>query len=226
MQPSIDPRDSGDFVANWIQLSNVSKKRLRGKLYFYRVDGAALSRPVDVNLRDGARLDYSAHAYGANLVGLVRFAPSDKNVEYQLRGVRYLYDNPGGQDSFATAYPFGAVAGSGQALLAPVDTREASAIIELANTLPKKGSVALKVYNNTGKKLLYDKIHSRKDYSSLHIPLDTVLSKTTGLVVARGSHNGSLLGSVVHYGRQDSGAVLNMYTVELREAAGRIFKGS
>ncbi len=223
-QPSLDPNDSGHLVANWVQLSNVSNKRLKGTLYFHSLAGNQLGT-YPVNLRDGARYDYSGHAWG-NQAGLARFVPTDNTVDYQLRGIRYLYDNSTGADSFTSAYPFSAAVGSGEMLIAPVDTSAGSAIMELSNTLNKKVSVTLNLYDQTGKKRLYSKAHSLKAYSSLHLPLDTLLAHSTGLLTARSSHTASLIGSVVHYGRTNSGGVKNMFVIPLREPIGAAFKGS
>ena len=228
-QPSLDSNDAENLVANWVQLSNVSKKRLKGTLYFYSLGGSTLGT-YPVNLRDGARYDYSGHAWG-NHAGLVRFVPEEDRVDYQLRGIRYLYDNSSGRDSFTSAYPFNAAVGSGETLIAPVNTgsttgNSTSAILELSNTLGKKVSVTLKLYDKTGKKRLYSKTHSLKAYSSQHVSLDTLLAHSTGLLIAKSSHTASLIGSVVHYGRTDSGGVKNLYAVPLREPVGTTFKGS
>jgi alpha-tubulin suppressor-like RCC1 family protein len=223
-QPSLDSSDAGNLVANWVQLSNVSNKRLKGTLYFHSLAGTQLGT-YSVNLRDGARYDYSGHAWG-NQAGLARFVPTDNTVDYQLRGIRYLYDNSSSADSFTSAYPFSAAVGSGETLIAPVDTAAGSAILELANTLNKKVSVALNLYDQTGKKRLYSKTHNLKAYSSLHLPLDTLLAHSTGLLTAKSSHTGSLIGNVVHYGRTDNGGVKNMYAVPLKEPIGAAFKGS
>lgn len=225
-QPSLDPQDSGNLVANWVQLSNVSKKRLKGQLFVHKLDGSQAGKPFAVNLRDGARYDYSAHDYGANNAGLVRFVPDDKMVEYQLRAVRYVYDNAGSEDSFFTAYPFNSLAGSGEALVAPVDTTESSAILEISNTLSKKVSVRLKLYDKSGAKLLYNKAYLLKAYSTMHLPLDSLLTSRQGVVIAKGSHVGGIIGNVVHYGREASGGVRNMYAIELREPIGTALKGS
>ena len=225
VEPSLDPKDAQNLVANWVQLSNVSKRRLKGTLYFYSLGGSILGT-YPVNLRDGARYDYSGHAWGSN-AGLVRFVPQDDSVDYQLRGVRYLYDNSDGHDSFTSAYPFSAAVGSGEKLIAPVDTSSArSVFLELSNTLGKKVSVSLTLHDKTGKKRLYNKTHTLKAYSSLHLPLDTMLADSTGLLTAKSSHPASLIGSVVHYGRTESGGVKNLYAVPLREAVGTTFKGS
>ena len=160
--------------------------------------------------------------------------PQDETVDYQLRGVRYLYDNSIGVDSFNSAYPFSAVAGSGETLIVPVispvvgqaNGATGSAILEMANTLNKKISVALNLYDQSGKKRLYSKTYSLKAYSSAHLQLDTLLGNSTGLLTAKGSHTGSLIASVVHYGRTESGGVRNLYAVPMREPIGAAFRGS
>lgn len=152
--------------------------------------------------------------------------PRDGDVDYQFRGIRYLYDNPGNIDSFTSAYPFDPAAGSGETLIAPVDTTSSNAVLEIANTLSKKVNVNIILYDKTGKTRLYSKNHVFKGYASEHIELDRLLVNSSGLVVVKGSHTGSIIASAVHYGQTATYGLKNMYAVALQQPLSKIMKGS
>ena len=224
-QPSLDPKDAGNLITNWVQLSNTSKKALKGKLSFFNLNGRQL-RALSVNLNSGARRDYPAHSYGADKAGLVHFVPTDNRQDYQLREIRYLYDNPGATDSFASALPLRSMVGSGQTLIAPVDTSSGTATLELANMLSKTIRVDLKIYYQTDKKLLYRKKLRLKKYETKHLSLADILGKNQGLIVAKASEIGGLAGTVIHYGLKSSGGLQSMYAIDLREPIGKTMQVS
>ena len=225
-QPSKRLADKENLVANWVQVSNVSAQRLKGTLYFHDMNGSILGTQR-VNLRDGARYDYSAHAYGASRAGIARFHPDDNKVEYQMRAVRYLYDNIGSHDSFTTAYPFRATVGSGELLIAPVDTRGGmTCYLEIANTLQQRTNVTLKFYNSSGKQLLDEHKVSLKAYASVHVAAPEQLTGQIGSVVVTGDRVGSIVGGVVHYDSNAEGGVSSMYVAELQEGMGKVSHGS
>ena len=82
------------------------------------------------------------------------------------------------------------------------------------------------LYDPTGKRRLYNKTHNLKAYSTEHLNLETFVANTVGLLVVKASQPGSIIGSVVHYGRNDTGGIRNLYAMPLWEPVATSLKGS
>ncbi|MCC6220197.1 MAG: hypothetical protein IT291_03040 [Deltaproteobacteria bacterium] len=223
-QASISPTDSNNIVANWIQLTNLSHGDATGTLTFFAQDGSLLSQE-SVFIKARARRDFSAHHLGPSLVGLVKWQPSNGDDEFQLRNVRYLYDNPYGANTFDTAFQLEGGWGSGEKLALPLDTSQGSSIIELSNTSSHNISVSVDIYGNDGSGRLNTSM-ALPPHATFHLITDEILSREKGIAILRGSRPASLMAVTMQYARKSDGGVHYMYGIGGKQALGVVLSGS
>ena len=224
-QPSFDISDSNNIVANWIQLTNLENYPQTGKMFFHAQDSALLAEPLSVSLAAGARQDFSAHQFGKNLVGIVKWQADNSEAKFQMRNVRYIYDNPRADNSFDSAFQLEAASGSGELLSAPLDTKDASAIVEIANTRSHEQYVAARFYNKDGV-MLIEKAYNLAPYASVHVIADDILNGKSGSVQVQGSAAEGVLAIVMQYGRTQTGAMRYIYGTLAQQALGLSLRSS
>ncbi len=223
-QPSLDPVDAFDAVANWIQLTNLENTVQTGTLYYYAQDGTVLAKEK-VQLERGARRDFSGHQFGPNLVGIVEWRPGSPSAAFQLRNVRYLYDNPSGLDNFAAAFQLEGVKGTGELISVPLNTQIGSAILEVANTLSQPVTVAVKIYDSLGAEKSSQN-YELPAYGSVHIITDSILGGKLGLATIRGSRPSSIIATAMQYARTRSLGISYLYGTYAKQALGAVLRGS
>ena len=226
-QPSLDSRDASNLVANWIQVSNLADSVQRGTLYFYGYGGNLLGS-YPITLAAKARYDAPGHvAAGPLAVGIARWMPEDPNAEFIVRNVRYLYDNSRGVDSFTTAFQLEGSVGTGELVSAPLDTRSASSIVEISNTLNTTITVAIRVYTDQGGNPVYrEDARQLPAYGSYHLITDSLLSGRQGTVAIDSDVTNGVVATVMQYGRTVSGGVAYMFGIPAKQAIGSVMKGS
>lgn len=233
-QPSLDPVDSGNLAANWIQLTNLSTVKQTGELVFYDRDGKESARQ-DVTLKAGARFDFSAHDIaGIKQVGLVEWLPTVNDARFQLRNVRYYYRAGGEQvplgDAFDSAFQLEGVVGSGQLLAVPLDTAGSSAVLELANTLAEEVSAEVTIYpasgGATGGEALHHQTYKLKPHATYHLIVDSLLNGATGIATIQGSKPASVIATAMEYGRTATLGIQTVYGIQASEARGTVMHGS
>lgn len=230
-QPSLDGSDAGNMVANWIQVTNLSDQNTSGRLFFYAMDGSALGDPNGevLNIDAGQRIDRPGHIYGASLVGLVEWRPDGDAIPFMVRNVRYLYDNQGIENSFDTAFQLEAAHGSGELLVAPLDTRNSSSIVEILNTTDAPITAQVKIYDALG--ALVSSIDLAEwqlpAKGSFHIITDEILgANKQGVVTVDGSTANSVVAIVMQYRRNASLGIEHMYGIRAEQALGSALSGS
>lgn len=223
--PGLAAADSGNLVANWIQLTNLSSHEARGQLVFYDQSGAVLLTE-QVLLEQGGRRDIPAHSLGRNIVGMVKWVPRSETQRFQLRNIRYLYDNPGAANSFDTAFQLEAIKGSGQLLAAPLDASGGqSAVVEVLNTIGKRVNVTVNIFNEAGERKFSTQI-TLEPYASQHLVADLYLAGARGIVTLQGNKLSSVLAVSMQYQRDATGKILYMYGIPAQETIGTVLRGS
>ncbi len=225
-QPSLKPEDSENMLTNWIQLTNLEESEERGTLTFFGMMGEVLGTQ-EVVLQAGARRDYSGHQFGRNLVGLVEWAPANVYAEFQLRNIRYFYDNPFGIETFDAAFQLEGTVGSGEVLSAPLMVENnSSAIVEVLNVLDRSITATLEVHGPDGV-LLHRERKALGAHASWHFIVDPILANIgAGMVTAQGSKAGSVVAIVMQYGRDSFGGLRYLYGIQAKEAVGTYYRGS
>ena len=222
--PSLSIADVGNFVADWIQITNLNGSEQSGQLVFYGMDGSELARQ-SISIPSQARRDFSGHQFGPNLVGLVEWIPSNDAVLFQLRNVRYIYNNRGDVNSFDAAFQLEGAMGSGQKLSVPVDTRDGSSVLEISNTSSEAVTAHVNIYGQNGEK------HSEQNiplapHASFHLIIDGILERGLGSATVESSVANSVIAVAMQYGRNEDGGVRYMYGVYANEPVGTVLRGS
>lgn len=225
-QPSLAPQDSQNFVANWVQISNPVEnspaEALTGKLYFYSMEGRQID-VQEVTVPAGGRTDVSAHRLGASKVGICQWVPDDPAAIFQVRNVRYLYDNNGAVDSFESAFQLPGVIGRSDSLVVPVDTTNASAILEVGNSSGmRQTSISIQLYNASGQ-LVAGFNNTLAPRASQHFILDSYLTSQRGIAVITGD---SIFAVGMEYLRRSDGGIYSLYGIPAAPQGGSVVRGS
>ena len=229
-QPSLDPVDSGNLVANWIQLTNLGATKQTGDLVFYDQAGTEIARQA-VKLKAGARFDYSAHDLaGVKQVGLVEWIPAANTAAFQLRNVRYYYRADGEivalGDDFASAFQIEGVVGSGELLTVPLDTNGLSAVLELANTLAEEVKAEVTIYAASGGSMLHQQTYRLAPHATYHLITDSILQGGQGIATVKGNKPASVIATAMQYGRTATFGLQTSYGIQASEALGTAMRGS
>ena len=229
-QPSLDPADAANLAANWIQLTNLSAAKQTGTLVFYDRDGEEIARQA-VTLKAGARFDYSAHDLaGLKQIGIVEWIPTATTARFQLRNVRYYYRADGVTvplgDDFDSAFQLEGLVGNGQVLTAPLDTENASAVLELANTLNEEVKAEVSIYPTSGSNALHHQTYNLKPHATYHLIADAILNGGKGIATVQGNKPGSVIATAMQYGRTETLGIQTVYGIQASETLGTTMRGS
>ena len=230
-QPSLDPADAEDFVANWIQIINLSSTPATGRLLFYTMAGAVLGDPSGelVTLAAGARADFSAHRFGKNIVGTVVWKPSNNAQRFILRDVRYLYDNSQLAPSFHTAFQLEGSYGTSKRIVAPLDTNGGSSILEIINSSSTATNATVEIFRPTGELVRTIQLNAAQlpPHGAFHIIIDPILgTDQLGVAAISGAPANSIVAIAMQYRRNASGGIEYMYGIPAKEALGVAPSGS
>lgn len=224
MQPSADWRDAENVVANWVQLTNLEDAQQRGTLYFYGQDGSVIFERA-VTLAPELRQDFSVHEIVKNQVGIVEWRPISGAAKFSLKNTRYYYDNPAAVSSFDAALQLEGVRGNGELLATLLDTRDQTAVLEVANVTANTISAALKIYDASGG-VKHSEILALAPYASLHVVANQYLTEELGSATINGAAIGSILAVGMHYGRAETGGISHAYGLVAKQALGTTVRGS
>ena len=224
-QPSWDIRDRQNFVANWIQVTNLENSKQSGRLIFHAQDGTILGSPIPVELAQGARQDIAGHQFGQDIVGIIEWQPDDTSASIQLRNVRYVYDNPWGVNSFNAAFQLEGLVGSGELLSVTLDAKEASSILEISNTANLEQSIAVNFYKDDGTSL-ETRLVTLSPFGSVHLIADDILRGGTGIATIQGSKQEGVIAVAMQYGRTSSAGLRYLYGIPARQALGSTLRSS
>ena len=221
-QPSLDPVDAGNLVTNWIQLTNLSSTNQTGVLYYYAQDGSLLAEDRVV-LSPEARRDFSGHQFGPQLVGMIEWRPDDRDAGFQLRNVRYLYNNPGTVERFDSAFQLEGIKGTGETINVSLDTSTGSAILEVANTAVVQNQVSIRIFDGQGN-LIQTQTPLLAPKGSIHIVTDGILNGQLGSASISGTEK--VLATAMHYGRTATAGISFLYGIQASQGLGTVLRGS
>lgn len=224
-QPSLDASDGSNPVVNWITILNLDDSNAQGgTLFYYGQDGSTLGSE-SVSIAAGARQDFAAHQFGANLVGTVEWRPTDSTAKFQARNVRYLYDNPSFGASFDGGFQLEAIRGSNQQLVLPLDTRDGSSIVEISNTKNEEVTFDVSFYGADGT-TLSSQTRVLPAFGNIHIIADQILDDALGSASVKAQSDGKITATVMQYGRTDTNAIKYLYGIHGKQALGSVLRGT
>ena len=224
-QPSFAPEDQNNIVANWVQVTNLENRAQNATLTFYSTDGSILSSQA-LTLAANQRTDIPGHQFGKSIVGLVELRPASSSARMILRNVRYLYDNANLVPSFDAAFQLAGSKGTGKNQILPLDTRNASSILELTNTTEGNITATVELRNQAGTPVeVYELPLAAK--SSFHLVTDQVLGAgQRGTAIVRSATRNSVMAVVMNYSRDARNAINNMYGIAGAQPLGIVARGS
>lgn len=223
-QPSSNPKDKDNLVANWIQVTNLNNFSISGTLKQYSMTGDLL-RTININLGPSERSDIAAHEIGRNKVGLIEWTPNESNAFIQARNIRYLYNNPEVKNDFDTAFQLDGQYGTGDLISVPFDTSDSQvAVIEVANVLDSP--IDVKVLLSSGNETKSFEINIPA-HASQHIITNSYFNANAlGLATIDGSKLSSVLAVAMQYRYGPSGSIDYMYGLTAEPPLGVALKGS
>lgn len=217
--------DRSNLVANWIQISNFGTVRGTGIMRFYASNGLLLGQRA-ISLAPSERLDVSAHQFGKGQTGFVEWEPSVSTIPYQLRNTRYIYDNAGSSQTFASGFQQEGAFASGADLVVPFTTESQSAVLQGSNVLNTPLTVIVSVYGDTGAPLLSTSTFNVGPKGTFTVQLEKFIRGRKGFVQLHTGAPNSLLGGVIQYGRTRKGQITFMDLVPAKPATGLVLRGS
>ena len=218
---------NANFVANWVQVTNLNGDARGGFLYLYAQDGSVLNQ-VRVDLLPGQRQDVSAHQFG-RLVGLIRWVPDSATAKFLTRVVRYVADNNKGRFSFDTAVQITGMIPTGDAIYLPLASAKGKVVIEVLNASSKANAASIEIRDEDG--VLKRVINLGEDvlpaYGSFHVMTDSFIEAgKNGSAIVRGRDRESIAAVAMTYVFDSKANVEYAYGVEGTNIANVVMSGS
>ncbi|MFN8391821.1 MAG: fibronectin type III domain-containing protein [Bdellovibrionota bacterium] len=225
VQRSLVTTDRANLVTNWIQISNRSSQTGTGKLRFYRLSGVLLGE-LSVAVAAGGRADYAAHQFGAGQDGYVEWIPDSATIPFQVRNVRYYYDNSGATDTFATAAEQDGVLAGADMLSIPVATDNTqSSLVGVTNIGNVGTNVTVNAYDVNGKSLFATLKFALPAKATWRYSLNGVIKAKKALLIVKSSVPGSLISSAVQFTLRNKSLGM-LHVVPAVKPAGTVLRGS
>jgi hypothetical protein len=222
--PQFAGRPAGEFVANWIEITNTEITAQSGTLRFYDDEGT-LVQSDRLTLNGRERRDISAHFLGESKTGLIAWIPDDLQAKFLIRQSRYYLDSAGRSGSLsglwaATSLSF--ASGTGRPLSAAFDTRDTVAVVELANTSAQPISIQFRsrdaIGNSTARQV---PTFTLAPFASRHVVLNELLSNNLGSVKVDSDRPTSLIATLVEYPLDDERVLRSVAASPLVESFNR-----
>ena len=224
-QPSLSYEDRNNLVANWIQISNLNSSEQSGTLSFYGQSGEELSS-THILLLPEARRDIGAHELGRDIVGLAIWQPDSNTAKFNLKNIRYIYDNSEWRESFQSAFVIDGMIATGELITVPLDTRDSSSVLEIANTKAESETVEVNLYTSEGEQVVETLQISLSAYSSYHLLVHELLSSGQGIATVQGSAPASTIAVAMQYGRTATQSIEYIYGITATQALGQTLAGT
>ena len=224
-QPSLDPNDASNFVANWVQLVNDETTGQSGTLRYYDFEGNEV-RTLSVSIGPRERRDIDIHTLGPSLSGLICWEPDSATARFRLRQNRYYY-GPTGLADLVEAVSLPAKRGTGAKLTAVFDTRQRTAALEISNTSSSAITVTTDVYDQFGNLTASQPpLLGIPPKGTRGLVLNEYLAAGLGNVQIDSDTVGSMIVNIVEYGRSGDGSLLFGNPSSPRETLGSSLSNS
>ena len=224
-QPSLNPADQTNFVANWVQLINDEDTTQSGRLWYYDSEGNVLSN-VAVQIGPKDRRDIPIHTLGSFLTGLVAWVPDSANAKFRMRQNRYYY-GPTGIEDLVGAVSLPAKRGTGEVLLTPFDTENRTVALEISNTSSSDVPYTAFIFDENGNAAATQPPDFQIPAKGTRgLVINEYLASSRGNVLMSTGESGSLMVNIVEYGRAEDGSLLYASPNSAREALGSTLRGS
>lgn len=228
-QPSQNPLEAGDRVAQWLSIVNLDRESTRSfAIERYDQTGAHLFSQT-IAVAPFTRLDIEGghENPGPGRVGLNTINPSDPTAPYLAQLVRYGERNPA-LGGYAFAFPLSAKRGSSLEQWAPVSSgANGENWLEILNFAGSSTLVDVEIYDNSGQRVYEEDIWV-SPFSQQHLHASALLgSGMSGAVRIRPSSPEALIeAQSMFYFRNPQGSIEAMYGSQAKELSGGTQNGS
>ena len=230
-QPSTNPSETSNVVAQWLSIANLAASAKTFTLYRYAQDGSLLSQN-SISIPALGRSDFEAGhvSPGPSNVGLLKIVPGDNSAPYISALLRYGGNTAPGlvPNRYFFAFPLLARAGNGEVQRAPISTGAgATNWVEVANAADQAANVTLEFFSNAGA-LLNTLNVQLAAHAQQHFNAGALLaSGASGSVRVTPSIPNSVIGQSMFYFRDPTnGSITAMYGSSLRQTFGDKIYGS
>lgn len=233
-QPSLNPDDAGNLVANWLSIVNLSSTAQAFTVEKYDSTGNLLSTQ-SLALAGGERRDVEAGHInpGPSNVGYIKIRPSNPLAAYQALIVRFgANDSFGaGTNGYSFAFPLIAKAGNGEDIFVPLTTTVNSQNwLEVVNTKSSTVTASIFFYqtSRSGGDLVDTQTVALAPNSQIHFNVNERIgnARLGYAKISPNSSNSIIAQSMVYTYNEETGGIVSMYGSQAREAIGDDLFGS
>ena len=233
-QPSRNPNEAKNQVANWLTLVNLSEASETFTINSFNSQGNIIRVEV-VDIAAHARVDLDGgHGFaGHSNVGFHEILPSNPSVAYQAQLIRYGSNAMDGEipTSYSFAYPLIAKSGNGELINLFIETESEleENWLELVNTAEVPINVEIGYFREDGW-LVKNSSVQIQPHAQVHLNASEVLREAglvSGLVSLISDTSESLIAQSMFYARNIvSGSIDAMYGTQARESLEKRINGS
>ncbi|MDD2941884.1 MAG: serine protease [bacterium] len=224
-QPSSNPDELGNLVANWLTIANLSSSSKSFTVKKYDQSGALLAQEgLTLAAWERRDIDGGHVTPGPSNVGLIQVVPQSASP-YIAELMRYGYSSNGGLDF---AFPLNSHSGETSEFSVPLSTTaSAQNWLEIANISSSASQVSLKIRDASGTIASQSTINLAAREQQ-HININTILGDgAIGRAFITPLSGKNTLANSMHYFRNStSGSILSMYGAEGRTASSGTTLGS
>ena len=226
-QPSLNPAELGNLVANWFSLVNLSTTSKNFTVNKYAMDGTLISsQGLALGPKKRMDLDGGHISPGPSNVGLLEVLPQDGSTEYLAQLIRYGYKSDG--VNFDFAFPLVAMDGISNQFAVPLGSRfDVQDWLEVVNVLNGSSDITVSVFDDAGT-LRNQETYSLAAKAQQHIDITGILgSGVIGHAIIDVGAGGKAVGQSMFYFRNPTnGSVSTMYGSQVRLASANQVSGS
>lgn len=223
--PSLNPTQSGNFVAGFLQISNDEVSSQSGKVIFFSANGVQL-KEVQIEVAARGRFDLDTHSLGANSVGMIEWRPDAADKKFRVLLTRYYFADS--STSFlVAALSVAAKRGSGYLLAAPFDATNRIAAVELSNTLDTSVDVPVTVYTANGEEATHQPgTITVAAKSTRHVVLNESVTSGIGKVQINPNTPESIVATLLEYQLRGDLYLASAIAVDLKAGFGESQRAS
>lgn len=230
-QPSLNPGESGNLVAQWLGVVNLHPSEAKGfTVRRYNENGEQIGNyhlvvgPLGRQDIEGGHQNPGTYRYGLNEI-----IPDDPTSPYISQLFRYGGNAPptAAPSTYSFAFPLLGRAGTARAVYAPISNGAGGENwVEITSTGADTDEVRVQFYSNADG-LQHNQTLNLPAYSQVHISASQYLAPgASGSVVVESKSGGPIIAQSMFYFRDGAGSIMSMYGSQSREALGLEMFGS
>lgn len=231
MQPSLNPTEGNNLVANWLTIVNLSDEQKTFTYRKYSLNGTLINTST-ISMSGMSRRDIEAghENPGPSNVGLITIEPTDIMAPYLSMVTRFGYNVAVGEiaTGYNFAFPLQLMHATGKTVYVPLTTTlNTQNWLEVFSVIDSSTSVNVKMYRSTGDKV-FDETQSLGARRQWHIDVNSQLgdSQVGYAEIVPTTQSSILAQSMVYMRDMQNGSIRSMYGSHAQELLGTNYIGS